>query len=522
MSFVRRISIRARLTAAVSLAVAALIVVAGVASVAIGQLGREFSGFFEREYAAQERLARLQLLMGEMRSSEKDTVLAIDDLEAAKRHQARWQQQLRELRQALAELRSVLPAATVDRVDAALQRYAALAGDVLQKGINGQIVTSTEEHQALQPARDALAQALPVLDAAAAELRRAAHDRHARVAQHADERPRTIALLGVLTLAALGAALLAIVRSVTCPLADALQLAHRVADGDLAGEVQTQGDDELAALMRALAAMQQRLRDMVGQLHHASGSIAGASAEVAAGSRDLSARSEQAAARLQHSAASLGELRGLVQRAEAEALGATAVSEQAGELARAGVAVVSEVAERMAQLSGRSRRIADITGVIDAIAFQTNLLALNAAVEAARAGEQGCGFAVVAGEVRALAQRATAASAEIRGLIDSSVHEIAAGAQRADAAGRQMQALIEVIGRLAAGMAPLAEAARLQTRDVAQVHAAMDDLQDMTRQNAALVQQSLASAQSLQSQADRMAGLVGRFRLQAVTPVPAS
>jgi methyl-accepting chemotaxis protein len=515
LPFVRRLTIRARLGAAASFAMIALLGMAALATLTIGQLAHEFDAFVQREWAAQAGLARLQLLIGELRGAEKDTVLSIDDLDTAKRHHQRWIQGVAAVRQALVPLRASLPAPTVDRIDAQVARYAALAGEVLHKGIAGLIVTSTEEHQALQPARDALDQATPALDAAAAELARAAQARQARVTNRAAQAPWTLAGLAALTVLLLGCVLWAVVRSVTRPLGQAVRMAHHVADGDLDTPLDTSGRDELSALMRALALMQERLRDVVGRLSDTSRSVAGASAEVSAGSLDLSARTEHTAAQLRQSAASIDALQALVRRAEAEAQGATDVSEQAQALARDGMTVVGDVAARMAALSQRSRRIADITGVIDAIAFQTNLLALNAAVEAARAGPQGRGFAVVAGEVRALAGRATAAAAEIRGLIDSSVDEIGSGARRAEDAGRRMQALIDVIQRLAAGMGPLAEAARAQRRDVAEVHAAMGSLQGVTQQNATLVLQSLASAQALKAQAEDMAGLVGRFRLGA-------
>jgi len=324
-------------------------------------------------------------------------------------------------------------------------------------------------------------------------------------------------LLGLsLTLAVLAAAAgVAITRSITRPLDEAVALARAVADGDLSRSIVPRGHDEVATLLHALQAMSGNLSRIVGQVRASSESIATGSAQIASGNGDLSARTEQQAANLQQTAATMEEINATARNNAATAREATALARGASEVARSGGAVVGEVVAAMDEITTRSRKIAEIIGTIDGIAFQTNILALNAAVEAARAGEQGRGFAVVASEVRALAQRSASAAAEIKTLISDSVERVEAGSKLVGQAGSTMGEIVAQVNRVSTLIDEIAGASAEQTSGFGQVSQAVTQLDTVTQQNAALVEESAAAAASLQQQADRLVGAVGAFRLAA-------
>jgi methyl-accepting chemotaxis protein len=304
-------------------------------------------------------------------------------------------------------------------------------------------------------------------------------------------------------------------RSIAGPLDEAIGLARRIARGDLGSRLQVRGRDEPAQLVHALLAMQDELRRLVGQVRASADSIQVASAEVASGNQDLSQRTEQAAASLQQTASATQQLTGNV-RQSAEAAGqANQLAASACGVAQRGGEVVAQVVATMDAISASSRKIADIIGVIDGIAFQTNILALNAAVEAARAGEQGRGFAVVAGEVRSLAQRSADAAKEIKALIGGSVDKVEAGSRLVQDAGSTMGEIVASVRRVSDIIGEISAAAGEQSGGIGQVNQAVGQLDRMTQQNAALVEQSAAAAESLKDQASRLAGMVAGFRLQA-------
>jgi methyl-accepting chemotaxis protein len=323
-------------------------------------------------------------------------------------------------------------------------------------------------------------------------------------------------LLGLAVLLAVLAAGLgwSITRSVTRPLGEAVVLASAVAEGDLTREIDATGRDEVAQLLRSLKTMNENLRRIVGQVRTGSESIATGSAQIAGGNSDLSARTEQQAANLQQTAATMEEINATARNNAETAREATALALQARDAASRGGSAVGEVVSAMGEIAGRSKKIAEIIGTIDAIAFQTNILALNAAVEAARAGEQGRGFAVVASEVRALAQRSAGAAAEIKTLISDSVERVEVGTQLVGNAGNTMQEIVEQVNRVSTLIQEIASASTEQTSGFGQVSQAVSQLDTVTQQNAALVEESAAAA-SLQQQADRLVHAVGAFRLRA-------
>ena len=302
-------------------------------------------------------------------------------------------------------------------------------------------------------------------------------------------------------------------RSVTTPVHEAVKAADIIAAGDLSHSVSSQRGDELGDLLRTIGRMQESLRTLVGQVRSSTDSIGTASVEIATGNQDLSARTEQTASNLQQAASSMEQLNGTVKQSADSARQANQLAASAAEVAQRGGSVVSQVVSTMDEINASSKKIADIIGVIDGIAFQTNILALNAAVEAARAGEQGRGFAVVASEVRSLAQRSAEAAKEIKGLIGASVERVEAGSKLVADAGQTMGEIVGSVQRVSDIIGEITAAAAEQSDGIGQVNTAVTQLDQMTQQNAALVEQSAAAAESLKDQADRLTQVVGGFRL---------
>ena len=304
-------------------------------------------------------------------------------------------------------------------------------------------------------------------------------------------------------------------RSVTGPVGQAVEVAERVAAGDLGSVIEVNSQDEVGRLLTALKAMNANLAGIVSTVRNSSDSIATGSAQIASGNADLSQRTEEQASALQQTAASMEQLGSAVKQnadnarqANQLALGASAVAVQGGE-------VVGQVVQTMKGINDSSKKIADIISVIDGIAFQTNILALNAAVEAARAGEQGRGFAVVASEVRNLAQRSAEAAKEIKGLIGASVERVAQGTTLVDQAGHTMQEIVTSIKRVTDIMGEISTASSEQSTGVAQVGEAVTQMDQVTQQNAALVEESAAAAESLKHQAQQLVQAVSVFSMGA-------
>ncbi|MBB3197214.1 methyl-accepting chemotaxis protein [Roseateles terrae] len=343
-----------------------------------------------------------------------------------------------------------------------------------------------------------------------------AEDTDAFAAEQARQAREAASLMIVLTgLAVVLGVVIAwrITHSVRAPMVHAGAVAATIASGDLSQDIHVERSDEIGVLLRELSRMQDSLRRMVSQVREGTETINVATREIATGNQDLSARTESTASNLQETASSLEELTGTVAHTASSAQQANALVSEARNSASKGGAVVGEVVQVMQQIETSSRKISDIIGVIDGIAFQTNILALNAAVEAARAGEQGRGFAVVAGEVRALAQRSATAAKEIKQLIGESVDRVASGTRLVTDAGETMGEIVQGVRRVAEIVNEIATAASEQSGGIGQVNVAVQRLDEMTQQNAALVEESAAAAGSLQNQAQQLNELVSAFRL---------
>lgn len=307
---------------------------------------------------------------------------------------------------------------------------------------------------------------------------------------------------------------LALRRLVTAPLAVAVEALNQIAANDLAVPIAAGGRNEIGQLLDAMRRMQDGLTQTVRNVRTCCDAINTGAREIAAGNLDLSTRTEQQSASLEQTAASTEQLTATVRQNADHANQASALAAGAADVAQRGGRVVEEAVETMEAITRSSGKIADITGIIDGIAFQTNILALNASVEAARAGEQGRGFAVVAGEVRMLAQRSAAAAREIKSLIDASVKDVRGGRARVSEAGETMAEIVESIEKVSGLMKEIACATVEQSAGIEQVEQAVTQMDQVTQQNAALVEQAAAAAGSLEQQASLMAEAVATFRLR--------
>ncbi|MGV8899455.1 MAG: methyl-accepting chemotaxis protein [Burkholderiaceae bacterium] len=316
--------------------------------------------------------------------------------------------------------------------------------------------------------------------------------------------------LGVLLAAA---AAYFLIRSILRPMHHAIEVAHSIAVGDLTTEVKIRSNDEIGQLLRAIKEMSDSLGGIVSRVRSGSDAIATASSQIAAGNLDLSSRTEGQASSLEQTAAAMEELTGTVKQNADNARQANQLAATASEVAIRSGEVVSQVVDTMAAIDVSAKKIADIISVIDGIAFQTNILALNAAVEAARAGEQGLGFAVVATEVRNLAQRSATAAKEIKSLIDDSVQKVGVGNKLVAQAGDTMEQVVISVRRVTDIMSEITAASQEQSQGIEQVNQAIAQMDEVTQQNAALVEEAAAAAQSMQQQTGNLAQVVGMFRL---------
>ncbi len=361
---------------------------------------------------------------------------------------------------------------------------------------------------------------IPMSEAYTASIKALAAYQDDRVKETATEMEATVATAQFIVggLLALSAALAAgmgwlFTRVLTTRLNRTLQAATAMAGGDLTHPIVPEGRDETGRLMQALQDMQEALRKLIGDVRAGSDSMSTASTQIASGNLDLSARTEQTASSLQQAASSLEELTGTVRQTADSARTANQLANSASEVAQRGGAVVAQVVGTMDDINASSKKISDIIGTIDGIAFQTNILALNAAVEAARAGEQGRGFAVVASEVRSLAQRSAEAAREIKSLIGASVEKVESGSRLVADAGSTMTEIVASVQRVSDIIGEISAAAAEQSSGIGQVNGAVAQLDQATQQNAALVEESAAAAESLKEQSSQLAHVVSAFRV---------
>ncbi|WP_164963826.1 methyl-accepting chemotaxis protein [Rubrivivax sp. JA1026] len=476
------------------------------------------SGYFLQD-ATLNHLPRLGELLGQLRGAGMGLLVRG---EATPAERARLSGLVERVRSASAELTRALDHAmdADPALAAALGPRAREAREAVMQGLDFATGAVVDAAVLDHPGADWWRRTSEVIDLQHALGELTVQALQADLRQYADTRVQRLAWAGAL-MALLGAGtgglLWQIGRRSARSLATAIDAANAVAAGDLSRQLPLPPEnarDEGQRMLRAMHTMCAQLVALVGTVRDNAGQIATASSEIANGNADLSARTEQQASSLQQTAASMEQMTATVAQTSEHATQASRMASATAEAAGRGGEVVQRVAATMAEIEAGARRIGDIVGTIDAIAFQTNILALNAAVEAARAGEHGRGFAVVAGEVRALSQRSAEAAREVRTLIGSSTAAVAAGGALAREAGQEMQAIVEQVQRVATLIAEITAASSEQTEGIGQVNAAVGDLDRTTQQNAALVEQSAAAADSLRQQAARLSAAVGVFRLE--------
>jgi methyl-accepting chemotaxis protein len=518
MNLMRRFSIRMRMLGAVLLVGALMAGLGGTGLWSLSRLSALDESFVRGTYGSTVSLTTLRMAIYDLRQLEKNIVIAYEKTDLVAGYQLKWRAALDQARkQAVA----VAAAGEADspraqgaaKIDQLLGAYAERATPVMRQIQNGAYDTATVADRMLDRAKGTVQEAEAEIDKLLAALaEEAVQSRQAR----GDAARQIQALFVAAVLLSIGIVLpltLANQRSICRPLEQAQGMANAIAASDLSTRVDATGIDETAQMLRSLNHMQSSLGTIVGQVRESAESVQVASSEVAAGTADLSHRTEQAAANLQQTASSMEELRSRVHQSADAAAQAHQLASTAFEAAQRGGSVVQQVVMNMEDISQSSRKIADITGLIDTIAFQTNILALNAAVEAARAGEQGRGFAVVAGEVRGLAHHSAEAARQIKKLIEDSVEKVASGARLVNDAGATMQEVLASVQGVTGIIGRITTSAAEQSEQIGQIHGAVSQLDQVTQQNAALVEQSTAAAESLREQAARLTGVVATFRL---------
>jgi len=516
IQFTRQFSIRSRMLAGAAVVLALLTGIGTAGFAGMQRIQQQGQALATQTFAQSEALSRLRAQVGNLRQHEKDMFIDHERPEELHRHMQLWQAAQEQALKAAADLRAPAGSDKADRLaalSARLQTYAAALAPVMTQLESGGREGATVAARLLVPAKAAIVGGERIVEELQALQR---HDADAAEVEMQQSIAHTLLLFAAaiaLSVALVVPLTLVNMRSICRPLDEACRLADRIAGGDLSHPAHDDGQDEPAALMHALARMQHSLARMVSQLRASTDSMGSASAEIASGNQDLSQRTEQAASNLQQTTSSMEQLTGTVRQSADSARQANQLASSAAEVAARGGAVVAQVVTTMDEINASSKKIADIIGVIDGIAFQTNILALNAAVEAARAGEQGRGFAVVASEVRSLAQRSAQAAKEIKGLIGASVERVDSGSRLVADAGKTMNEIVGSVQRVTDIIGEITAAAAEQSDGIGQVNSAVTQLDRMTQQNAVLVEQSGVAAESLKQQALHMAGVVGAFRL---------
>jgi methyl-accepting chemotaxis protein-1 (serine sensor receptor) len=516
MDWIKQLRIGQRLAVAFGLVLTLLVLVAGVGIYGIEAVTGGLRTVYEDRTVALGQVAEIN------RIALRNRILAMDML--ANPAPTNVEKRTAEMRSNSAKADEMLKAYMATKLtpeEAKLaQDYVVARKALIEQGLNPLIkaMADIDQSAATRAYEEGISPLSPEVERLAAALVKLQVD---EAKSEYDKALRTestslmVAVLASLGAFAIGSFLaFAIARSITMPVQRAVQLAEAVAAGDLTQDVDVRGRDEMAQLLRALGHMNEGLVKIVSQVRQAADSIATGSSEIANGNADLSQRTEEQASNLEETAASMEEMNATVRQNADTARAATQLASSASGVAERGGQVVGQVVTTMEEITASSRRIADIIGTIDGIAFQTNILALNAAVEAARAGEQGRGFAVVASEVRTLAGRSAEAAKQIKTLIGQSVERVDTGSRLVAEAGTTMGEIVSQVRRVADLIGEIDSASREQATGIGQVSEAVNQLDQVTQQNAALVEQAAAAADSLREQARRMAEVVSVFRLR--------
>jgi methyl-accepting chemotaxis protein len=518
----RRFTIRTRMIGAIGIVLALLTVVGGAGLFGLTRVQTLGDRFAAVTFADSNQLAELRALLGQMRRHEKDMVIGYEKPDTVLRSSAEWtriKEKVIEHVKALKDVQHAERSTLATRLESEIAEYSAAMAPLIKQLEKTGFDTATAADKLMDKAKDAIGRAEYTTEQLHRHLSAEGVIADATRHQAAQEIIYMFTIAIALVIVVLVPLTLINMRSICGPLTQARALATSIAQGDLSRGVLVEGRDESAQLMQALFDMQASLRGLVGQVRNSTNSISTASTEIASGNQDLSQRTEQTASNLQQAASSMEQLTGTVKQSAESARQANQLASSAAEVAARGGSVVSQVVSTMNEINVSSKKISDIIGVIDGIAFQTNILALNAAVEAARAGEQGRGFAVVAAEVRSLAQRSAQAAREIKSLIGASVEKVESGSRLVSDAGRTMNEIVGSVQRVTDIIGEISAAAAEQSDGIERMNSSVAQLDQMTQQNASLVHESAAAAESLKGQAASLAQVIGTFRLDRQTTV---
>ncbi len=514
MKMIANMKIRQKLTLSFGVVFALLVVITLLSNIQLGQLNNSIKLISKDRYPKTILANSVQIEVNKIALNLRDIMLSSDPAKI-KQLVSDTQASDKKMNEGLEQLRAVAQTEEDNRyVSAAIvarDQYVPARDTLLQLAQDGKTAEAkTYLDQVFMPVQVKYFIALDAMFDYQGSLMNVAGDAASATSVQARTIINILAGISLLLSIAVG---WWVTRSITRPLNTAVGVARRVAQGDLSGPVFVKTTNEVGQLMAALKTMNDNLHHIVTQVRNGTGTIANASGEIARGNMDLSSRTEQQASSLEETASAMEELTSTVRENADNAQQANQLAASATKVARQGGSVVHEVIATMAAINTSSKKIADITGVIDSIAFQTNILALNAAVEAARAGEQGRGFAVVASEVRNLAQRSATAAMEIKALIDDSVAKVDNGSKLVQQAGLTIDEVVTSVGSLSGIVAAISNASQEQSAGIEQVGQAIVQIDEGTQQNAALVEQSAAAAQSLREQADQLMQLVSIFKL---------
>ena len=515
-SLMRQFTIRFRMLGAIAVVLVLLGLVGGAGMFGMFRIYSMSEDFMNSSFQEVGYMAQLHSEMGAIRQHEKDMIIGYEKPEAVKAAHTQWlesQEKAKKVANQFLQGEEDVDNAVVRDIIKRLDSYKEAFAHVARQLEAGGYDTATIANRMSGKAVAEFAEADKLMTQLDEVLRNEVQKSVAEQQGVSNQTKWLFALAVLITVVVVVPLTLLNLHSICKPLDQAQRLAKAIAGGDLSQSIRTEGRDEVADLLRALDEMQRGLGTLVAQVRDASGNIATASQEIATGNQDLSHRTEQTASNAQAAVSSLSEITATVQQTASSSQMANQLAASASTTATRGGSVVAQAVSSMHEISASSRKIGDIIGLIDSIAFQTNILALNAAVEAARAGEQGRGFAVVASEVRSLAQRSAAAASDIKVLIQSSVTAVDGGVRHVEDAGTAMKDIVSSVQRVGDIIGEITAAASEQSAGIGQVNQSVAEIDRMTQQNAALVEESAAAAESLREQAARLSQVVQQFRL---------